>query len=120
MPLVAAEVDVRGAEWRSEKLRCPCFKDKRQKTSEAPIYSTVHLLHREKDAISSVFQSVEVCGSPADVPVALPVLAAGCFADAPVLEERVFEGVSQGQPLGGLILQHAFNEVKQLVVLLCF
>lgn len=29
MPLVTAEVDVRGAGW-SEKLRCPCFNDKRQ------------------------------------------------------------------------------------------
>lgn len=56
--------------------------------------------------------------SPADVPVAFPVLAACCLAKPPSLKERVFKGVSQQQPLGGLILQHAFNEVKQLVVLL--
>lgn len=33
MPPVAAEVDVRGAGWRSKKLRCPCFHDK---TTEHP------------------------------------------------------------------------------------
>ena len=61
---------------------------------------------------------MEARGSPADVPVAFPVLAARRFASPPVLEERVFERVSQSEPLGGLVLQHAFNEVKQLVVLL--
>lgn len=30
-PLWAAEVDVRGAGWRIEELRCPCFNDTRQK-----------------------------------------------------------------------------------------
>lgn len=56
--------------------------------------------------------------SPADVSVTLPALAAGCFAKSHVFKKRVFEGVGQGQPLGRLVLQHALDEVEQLVVLL--
>lgn len=114
---MAAVVDVRGARWRSKKFRCPCFNDK-QKTSEASDSFNSSAAPHRKDLISSVTQSLESHGSPADVPVALPGLAACCLT-APVLEERVFEGIGQHQPLGRLILQHAFNEVKQLVVLLC-
>lgn len=44
MPPAAAEVDVRGTGWRSKKLRCPCLMTN-DRTSKAPIYSTVHLLH---------------------------------------------------------------------------
>lgn len=68
--------------------------------------------------ISTVIQSLEADGSPADVSVALPVLTARGLADAAVLKERVLEGVGQHQPLGGFILQHALDEVEQLVVLL--
>lgn len=114
MPLGAAEVDVRGAGWRIKKLKCPCFNDTRQKIQN-PRCINSSLVPPLKD---SVIQSLETWGSPADVPVALPVLAACCLAKPPVLKERVFQGVSQHQPLGGFVLQHAFNEVKQLVVLL--
>lgn len=63
-------------------------------------------------SLVTVIQSLEAHGSPADIPVALPVLAARCLVNAHILKERVFEGVGQHQPLGGLVLQHAFNEVK--------
>lgn len=57
-------------------------------------------------------------GSPADVAVALPALAASCLAVAAILEERVLERVGQVQPLGWFVLQHALDEVEELVVLL--
>lgn len=65
-------------------------------------------------------KSLEVRGSPADVSIAFPVLATRGLAHTSVLKERMFEGVGQQEPFRRLILQHAFNEVKQLVVLLCF
>lgn len=50
--------------------------------------------------------------SPADVAIALPGLAAGRLAESHVFEERVLQGVGQRQPLGRLVLQHAFDEVE--------
>lgn len=53
---------------------------------------------RTKDSISSVpvFGGL---GSPADVPIALPALAACCLTKSPTLKERVLEGVGKYQPL---------------------
>lgn len=64
---------------------------------------------------------LRVCGgpgSPADVAIALPALPPHRIACCPRFEERVPEGVGQNQALSGLVLQHALNQVKQLMVLL--
>lgn len=50
--------------------------------------------------------------SPADVSISLPGLAAGCLAKSHAFKKRVFQGISQQQPLGRLVVQHAFDEVK--------
>lgn len=54
--------------------------------------------------------------SPADVPARVPHFCAGLHAQH--VKEGVLEGLSQGDALGRLILQHALNEVEQAVMVL--
>ncbi len=59
---MAAEVDVRGAGWRSKKLRCPCFNDKRQNIRSPDWFNSSPAPHIKDLLCYSVFGGLRVTG----------------------------------------------------------
>lgn len=78
---------------------------------KAPVSRTGHPLPLEA-------AGPRVSSSPTDIPTGVPQLGSEWFCPE-AGEERMLESFPQGQPLSRFILQHAFNQIEELVMFLC-